>query len=38
MAKRKMTPERAELRKQLGTLMAGAGIQSMEDIRSSFGR
>ena len=36
MGKRRMTPERAELRKQLGTLMAGAGIQSVEDIRELF--
>jgi hypothetical protein len=36
MGKRKMTPERAEFRKQLGTLMAGAGIQSMEDIQELF--
>lgn len=36
MGKRKMTPERAEFRKQLGTLMAGAGIQSIEDIQELF--
>jgi putative transposase len=36
MAKRKITPERVEFRKQLGTLMAGAGIQSMEDIQELF--
>ena len=36
MGKRKITPERAEFRKQLGTLMAGAGIQSMEDIQELF--
>ena len=36
MAKRRITPERAEFRKQLGTLMAGAGIQSMEDIQELF--
>ena len=36
MAKRRITPERAEFRKQLGTLMAGAGVQSMEDIQELF--
>jgi transposase-like protein len=36
MGKRKITPERAELRKQLNTLMAGAGIQSIDDIQELF--
>lgn len=36
MGKRKITPERWEFRKHLGTLMAGAGVQSMEDIQELF--
>ena len=36
MGKRKITPERAAFRKQLGTLMAGAGIENMDDIQELF--
>ena len=36
MGKQKITPEQSAFRKQLGELMAGAGINSMKDIRGLF--
>lgn len=36
MGKQKITPEQSAFRKQLGELMAGAGINTMKDIRGLF--
>jgi len=36
MPKSRVTPEQRTLRKQLGEMMIGAGIQSMEDIQELF--
>jgi transposase-like protein len=36
MGKQKITPEQSAFRKQLGELMAGAGINTMKDIQGLF--